>query len=59
MATQNELQTLLRFLSTDAKIPLPVAMSKVKDLRTAGLTKYVISRPVMDRTYMTLFDDVL
>ncbi|KAL1848234.1 hypothetical protein Plec18167_006231 [Paecilomyces lecythidis] len=32
-----ELQSLLRFLSQDAKIPLAVAMSKVKELQKAGL----------------------
>lgn len=33
----NDLQTLLRFLSQDAKIPLGSAMAKVKELQTAGL----------------------
>lgn len=34
-----ELQLLLRFLSQDAKVPLAVAMSKVKELQKAGLSK--------------------
>lgn len=38
MATASEIQALLRFLSQVAKVPLPVAMSKVKDLQKATLT---------------------
>ena len=41
MATQLEVQALLRFLTTDAKLPLATAMSKIKDLRAADITKYV------------------
>ncbi|KAF2445301.1 hypothetical protein P171DRAFT_521311 [Karstenula rhodostoma CBS 690.94] len=37
MATQQDLQTLLRFLSQDAKIPLASAMGKIKDLQAAKL----------------------
>ncbi|KAH7139495.1 hypothetical protein B0J11DRAFT_45109 [Dendryphion nanum] len=37
MATTQELQSLLRFLSQDAKVPLAQAMSKVKDLQSAHL----------------------
>lgn len=39
MSTKTELQALLRFLSQDAKIPLPTAMSKVKELQSATLTR--------------------
>ncbi|KAI9843152.1 MAG: hypothetical protein M1837_006605 [Sclerophora amabilis] len=38
MATAAELQALLRFLSQDAKVPLTMAMGKIKDLQQAGLT---------------------
>ncbi|KAG8525971.1 uncharacterized protein KY384_000733 [Bacidia gigantensis] len=38
MATKIEIQDLLRFLTLDAKVPLPSAMSKVKDLQTVNLT---------------------
>jgi len=37
MASAQNLQTLLRFLSQDAKIPLAQAIGKVKDLQTAKL----------------------
>lgn len=39
MTTKSEIQALLRFLSQDAKIPLPVAMGKVKNLQEANLTR--------------------
>ncbi|KAL8870425.1 MAG: hypothetical protein Q9174_003532 [Haloplaca sp. 1 TL-2023] len=38
MTSVAEVQALLRFLSQDAKVPVPVAMSKVKDLKEASLT---------------------
>ncbi|MCJ1450506.1 hypothetical protein MMC28_000837 [Mycoblastus sanguinarius] len=38
MTTKSEIQTLLRFLSQDAKIPLPTAMGKVNELQNASLT---------------------
>ncbi|KAL2046324.1 hypothetical protein N7G274_001771 [Stereocaulon virgatum] len=38
MSTKSELQALLRFLSQDAKVPLPIAMGKVKELQKADLT---------------------
>ena len=41
MTNRVELQALLRFLSQDAKVPLPVALSKIKELQKANLTKYV------------------
>ncbi|MCJ1226001.1 hypothetical protein MMC12_002650 [Toensbergia leucococca] len=37
MSTATEIQTLLRFLSQDAKIPLPMAMGKIKDLQKSSL----------------------
>ena len=37
MASAQDIQTLLRFLSQDAKIPLTQAMGKVKELQTAKL----------------------
>lgn len=39
MSTKSELQALLRFLSQDAKVPLPTAMGKVKELQEANLTR--------------------
>jgi hypothetical protein len=39
MATQTEIQELLRFLSKEAKLPLALAMGKVKQLQEAQLTK--------------------
>ncbi|KAF2280257.1 uncharacterized protein EI97DRAFT_411373 [Westerdykella ornata] len=38
MASAGDLQALLRFLSQDAKVPLALAMGKVRDLREAKLT---------------------
>jgi hypothetical protein len=35
-----EIQTLLRFLSQDAKLPLASAMGKVMDLQKANLVSY-------------------
>ncbi|KAF2803792.1 uncharacterized protein BDZ99DRAFT_491501 [Mytilinidion resinicola] len=37
MANAASIQSLLRFLSQDAKLPLALAMSKIKSLQTAGL----------------------
>lgn len=39
MANAVGIQALLRFLSQDAKVPLPTAMSKVKELIEAGHTR--------------------
>ena len=39
MTTKTEIQALLRFLSQDARIPLPTAMSKIKELQSAKLTR--------------------
>ena len=41
MSTPSELQSLLRFLSKDAKLPLATAMGKVKELQKAELTRWV------------------
>ncbi|KAL8716540.1 MAG: hypothetical protein Q9225_006133 [Loekoesia sp. 1 TL-2023] len=38
MTSVAEVQALLRFLSQDAKVPVPLAMSKVKTLKEACLT---------------------
>jgi hypothetical protein len=37
MTSAQEVQTLLRFLSQDAKVPLGQAMGKIKDLQSANL----------------------
>jgi hypothetical protein len=37
MASAQDIQVLLRFLSQDAKVPLAQAMSKVKQLQAAKL----------------------
>jgi len=37
MASAQDVQSLLRFLSQDAKIPLALALGKVKDLQVAKL----------------------
>lgn len=39
MTTKDEIQELLRFLSRDARVPLPMAISKVKELQSAKLTR--------------------
>jgi len=39
MSTKSEIQALLRFLAQDAKVPLPTAMGKVKDLHAANLIR--------------------
>jgi hypothetical protein len=38
MASAAEVQSLLRFLSQDAKLPLAQAMGKIKQLQDAKLT---------------------
>jgi len=57
MSAQAELQALLRFLSTDAKVPLAVAMSKVKDLRTAQLARYGGSLPSSSCSISSSFEE--
>jgi hypothetical protein len=39
MTTPAEIQALLRFLSKDVKLPLATAMSKIKELQKAELTR--------------------
>jgi hypothetical protein len=39
MATPVEIQALLRFLSQEAKVPLAIAMSKVKELQKENLLR--------------------
>ncbi|KAI9864332.1 MAG: hypothetical protein M1813_003252 [Trichoglossum hirsutum] len=57
MATQAELQALLRFLSRDAKIPLASAMGKIKDLRSASLTSASAISQADLRTVQDVFAD--
>ena len=40
MTTKTELQDILRFFTQDAKIPLQIALPKVKDLQKANLVRY-------------------
>ena len=39
MTTTNEVHNLLRFLTKDAKVPLSIAMGKIKHLQEASLTR--------------------
>lgn len=41
MTSAANVQMWLRFLSQDAKVPLPTAMGKVKELHKAGFAKLV------------------
>lgn len=41
MSTTTEVQSLLRFLSQDARLPLSTALGKIKELQKASLTKSV------------------
>ncbi|PVI06091.1 hypothetical protein DM02DRAFT_715272 [Periconia macrospinosa] len=57
MASAQEIQTLLRFLSQDAKVPLAQAMGKIKDLQSAKLiTPAEIAKSEFDHL-KTLFSD--
>ena len=38
-----EVQALLRFLTQDAKLPLTLAMGKMKDLQRVSLTRFIPS----------------
>jgi len=44
MSTKTEIQALLRFLAQDAKVPLPTAIGKVKDLQAAGFPRYSLKK---------------
>ncbi|KAK4697183.1 hypothetical protein P7C71_g852, partial [Lecanoromycetidae sp. Uapishka_2] len=57
MSTKDEIQTLLRFLSQDAKIPLPVAMSKVKELQKAKLTSTESLSKSTQQNIQSIFTD--
>ena len=46
MTTKSEIQALLRFLTQDAKVSLPTAMSKVKELQSANLTRLELPLPI-------------
>ena len=46
MANTMKVQALLRFLSQDARVPLPIAMGKIKDLQQAALTSYAVIHAV-------------
>ncbi|KAJ4305483.1 hypothetical protein N0V90_001014 [Kalmusia sp. IMI 367209] len=60
MATTQDLQMLLRFLSQDAKIPLSQAMGKVKDFQGAKLiTPNDIAKAEIDNLQKVLGDDKL
>jgi hypothetical protein len=39
MATQMDVQAMLRFLTVTAKLPLAMAMGKMKDLRAVDIIK--------------------
>lgn len=39
MTTAVEVQALLRFLTQDAKLPLSLAMGKIKEMQRASLTR--------------------
>ncbi|KAF2678481.1 hypothetical protein K458DRAFT_423171 [Lentithecium fluviatile CBS 122367] len=57
MASAQDIQTLLRFLSQDAKVPLAQAMSKIKDLQGAKLiTPSEIAKAEFEKL-KTVFDD--
>jgi hypothetical protein len=43
MATTMDVQALLRFLTTGAKLPLATAMGKMKELRAAEINKLVLT----------------
>ncbi|KMP07835.1 hypothetical protein CIRG_07516 [Coccidioides immitis RMSCC 2394] len=45
MATTAEVQAILRFLSQESKVPLALAIAKVKDLRDSNLLKYQTPSP--------------
>ncbi|KAI4656258.1 hypothetical protein J4E93_000977 [Alternaria ventricosa] len=57
MTSAQDVQSLLRFLSQDAKVPLAQALSKIKDLQTANLiTPSDISKSSHE-TLKTIFAD--
>lgn len=52
-----EIQTLLRFLSQDAKVPLATAMSKIKPLQAASLTNIDSIAKVKLDDFKPIFED--
>ncbi|KAF2644865.1 hypothetical protein P280DRAFT_391609 [Massarina eburnea CBS 473.64] len=57
MTSEQDVQMLLRFLSQDAKVPLPQAMKKIKDLQDSKLiTPTEIAKAEFD-SLKTLFGD--
>jgi hypothetical protein len=44
MNSAQDVQSLLRFLSQDAKVPLAQALGKIKELRSAKLVTYARER---------------
>ncbi|SMR49337.1 unnamed protein product [Zymoseptoria tritici ST99CH_3D1] len=52
-----DLQSLLRFLTKDAKLPLALAMSKVKDLQAANLDSPESIAKVKPDTLRPIFED--
>ncbi|KAL9128380.1 MAG: hypothetical protein Q9217_002934 [Psora testacea] len=57
MTTETELQALLRFLSQDAKVSLPTAMGKIKDLQSAKLTSPAVIAKTSLFKIQTIFPD--
>lgn len=57
MSTKTELQDLLRFLSNDAKVPLAVAMSKVKELQKSTLTSSELLASASITKIQSIFTD--
>jgi hypothetical protein len=61
-----QLQALLRFLSQDAKVPLAIAMGKVKEFQKASLQRYAnmylfskLSIPNLDHTAYTIKNKIV
>ncbi|KAK5147144.1 hypothetical protein LTR04_000912 [Oleoguttula sp. CCFEE 6159] len=59
MASAGELQTLLRFLSQDAKVPLSTAMAKVKELQNATYSPSALSKANVQRIKDIFLDEKL
>ncbi|KAI9815269.1 MAG: hypothetical protein M1827_002749 [Pycnora praestabilis] len=57
MTTAADVQALLRFLSQDAKVPLAVAMGKMKDLQSASLTSPAAIMKSNLQTIQAIFTD--
>lgn len=57
MSTKTEIQDLLRFLSNDAKVPLAVAISKVKELQKSTLTSSELIASASITKIQSIFTD--